>query len=174
MRHSYQAVWVPKLVPRTEQEMSELRAGITRRNVPKDNPAWVALRDGSYIAPEGSRVVTVQACAHAPSGLAVFDPYQDYAGEGLLLLLECEHNGAPDAVAQISTSSPTPIGRIAQCALVIGYDIDQADTYVIKDRNGPTGRVSYAHAMKKLALAKLSAEVKAEAQEQEGLDEERA
>ena len=66
----------------------------------------------------------------------------------------------------------TQLDRITECDLVIGYDIENADAFVIKDTEGATGRVSYAHALKRLALAKLRSEVLHEQQDQEGLDEE--
>lgn len=53
--------------------------------------------------------------------------------------------------------------RIAQCDLVIGYDITNGDVFVIKDKSGGTmGLVQYEHALKRLALAHLRAEVEYE------------
>ncbi len=61
--------------------------------------------------------------------------------------------------------------RLTECDIVIGYDVTNHDAFVIKDVDGTTGRVSYAHALKRLALAKLRGEVMDEEMYEEGLDE---
>ncbi len=63
------------------------------------------------------------------------------------------------------------VGRLRECDIVIGYNIADDDTFVIKDGNGVTGRVSHEHALKRLALAKLRSEVEYEMSQEEGLDE---
>ena len=61
--------------------------------------------------------------------------------------------------------------RLKECDLIIGYDVKNGDTYILKDVAATTGVVSYDHALKRLALAKLRSEIRDEERYEEGLDE---
>lgn len=70
--------------------------------------------------------------------------------------------------------------RVAQCDIVIGYDVENEDVYVIKDTvTSPrtrTGRVGLEHAIKRLRLAALKAALEWECRadnsiESEGMDD---
>jgi len=103
MRHAYQILWVPKYVERTPEEMDALRAlhggkWPRRKNIPKENPDWLALINGSFLAPEGARLVSLQSLTSPPDGIAssVLVPLPtggvSYVGDGFLITLEREHS----------------------------------------------------------------------------------
>ena len=60
--------------------------------------------------------------------------------------------------------------RLGRCNVVVGYDVESGDAFVLLDDTAPTGRVQFAHALKRMELAKLRSEVRYESGEEEGID----
>jgi hypothetical protein len=73
-RYAYQTVWIDRLVPGKGQDA-------------ETNPVWETLMDGSYLAPEGSRVVSMQMVERPTIWVKHW-----VHNEAMMIVLEREHS----------------------------------------------------------------------------------
>ena len=84
-RYSYQTVYVDRYI-----SGDEIRPFEKSKSDAVENPDWTTLQNGSYLAPEGARVVSMQVVERESVWMSRWIPSQ-----AMMIVLEREHSPSP-------------------------------------------------------------------------------